>query len=165
MNIQQSGAILPEPNIPDSDRWKASRGRDFYPYVRFIGGVSLFDFHQFEPHPYQSAHPLSNWHEFVPYRKDWRGAVWIEINRLQVLNNFVSGDDLLERWKLEDAYRHPLMPRIEAAYIGPLSKSTFTRALFLHSGRNEPYELELHRFDSCAYATLLQEWRATCQTG
>jgi hypothetical protein len=24
---------------------------------------------------YQAAHPLSNWHEFIPYRKDWSGAV------------------------------------------------------------------------------------------
>jgi hypothetical protein len=112
-----SGHHDAEPNIPDSSRWKASHRREFYPYVRFIGGVSLFDFHQFEPYSYQAAHPLSNWHEFVPYRKDWSCAVWIEIDRLQVLSNFISGDDLLEKWKLEKAYRHSLMPRIPA-FIG-----------------------------------------------
>jgi hypothetical protein len=161
-SILRSGAILPEPNIPDSDRWKTSGGRELYPFVRFIGGVSLFDFHQFEPESYQAAYPLSNWHEFVPYRKDWSGAVWIEIDRLQLLPEFVSGDDLLQRWKLEKAYRHSLMPRIEAAYLGPLSKSTFARALFVHSGKNESHELELQGFDSRAYAMLLQEWRAAC---
>jgi hypothetical protein len=161
--ILRSGAILPEPNMPDSDRWKTSRGRDFYPYVRLIGGVSLFDFHQFEPQSYQTAYPLSNWHEFIPYRKDWFGAVWIEINRQQLLSKFISGDDLLGRWKLEKAYRHSLMPGIEAAYLGPLSKSDFTRALFVHSASNEAHELELEGFDSRAYAMLLQEWRAACQ--
>lgn len=161
--ILRSGAILPEPNMPDSDRWKTSRGRDFYPYVRLIGGVSLFDFHQFEPQSYQTAYPLSNWHEFIPYRKDWSGAVWIEIDRQQVLSKFISGDELLERWKLAKAYRHSLMPGIEAAYLGPLSKSAFTRALFVHSGSNEAHELELEGFDSRAYAMLLQEWRAACQ--
>jgi len=49
--ILQSGAILPEPNMQDSDRWKTSRGRGFYPYVRLIGGVSLFDFHRSNRNP------------------------------------------------------------------------------------------------------------------
>jgi hypothetical protein len=89
--------------------------------------------------------------------------VWIEIDRPQVLSKFISGDELLERWKLAKAYRHSLMPGIEAAYLGPLSKSAFTRALFVHSGSNEAHELELEGFDSRAYAMLLQEWRAACQ--
>src|SRR5882672_4084889 len=45
--ILKTGAILPEPVIPDADRWATSRGREHYPYVRMLGGVSLFDFNQF----------------------------------------------------------------------------------------------------------------------
>jgi hypothetical protein len=89
--------------------------------------------------------------------------VWIEINRQQVITKFISGDDLLGRWKLEKAYRHSLMPRIEAAYLGPLLKSAFTRALFVHSGSNEAHVLELEGFNSREYAMLLQEWRIACQ--
>jgi hypothetical protein len=38
--ILASGAILPEPPIKDKDRWSTSRGKDYYPYVRTLGGVS-----------------------------------------------------------------------------------------------------------------------------
>lgn len=33
-----------EPALSDQNRWKTSRGPEFYPFVRTIGGVSLFDF-------------------------------------------------------------------------------------------------------------------------
>jgi len=38
----QSGALLPDPDIPDCERWGG------YSYVRSIGGVSLFDFGRFD---------------------------------------------------------------------------------------------------------------------
>lgn len=42
--ILSAGAILPEPPIPDSDRWETGLGTIGCSYVRSIGGVSLFDF-------------------------------------------------------------------------------------------------------------------------
>jgi hypothetical protein len=45
--ILRSSAILPEPEIPDRERWSTSRGSELYPYVRTLGGVSLFDFRKF----------------------------------------------------------------------------------------------------------------------
>src|ERR1035438_4494083 len=46
--ILSTGAILPEPDILDSERW-ANAGPEHYPYVRTLGGVSLFDFDGFNP--------------------------------------------------------------------------------------------------------------------
>jgi hypothetical protein len=52
-NILSSGFILPEPpNMPDNERWSTSQGKEFYPYVRQLGGVSLFDFDDFDPEAY-----------------------------------------------------------------------------------------------------------------
>jgi hypothetical protein len=47
--ILESGGISPEPDIPENERWGTRDGRESYSYVRFIGGVSLFDLHEFEP--------------------------------------------------------------------------------------------------------------------
>ena len=37
-DILTRGAIIPEPDIPNSERWKASKEPEFYPYVRTLGG-------------------------------------------------------------------------------------------------------------------------------
>jgi hypothetical protein len=108
-------AIVPEPNIPDEDRWCTASGPKNYPYVRTLGGVSLFDFKNFDPVSYAERCPLSTWYEFVPFRKLWQCAVWIEIDRLLAAANLISGTDLLARWKHDAAYGHMIMPFIEAA--------------------------------------------------
>jgi hypothetical protein len=126
--ILETGAIVPEPNIPESERWKTSKGPDYYPYARCLGGVSLFDFHEFDAEDYGKRCPMSSWYEFVPYRESWAASVWIEINRNQLDNSFIPATTLLKRWKEEEAYQHSIMPYIEAAHIGPLNLSTFVRA-------------------------------------
>jgi hypothetical protein len=55
--IISAGAILPEPPIPDSDRWGTGLGTIGCPYVRSIGGVSLFDFRDFDPEEYSKNYP------------------------------------------------------------------------------------------------------------
>jgi hypothetical protein len=65
-SILATGAILPEPNIPDSKRWCTGGGSEHYPYVRTLGGVSLFDFDQFDPGIYGERCPSSTWAYFVP---------------------------------------------------------------------------------------------------
>jgi hypothetical protein len=127
--ILTDGAILPEPNLPDSERWKTSRGKDYYPYVRILGGVSLFDFYQFEPDTYSEKNPMCSWNEFVPWRESWGSSVWIEIDRHQALPPaFIPGPDLVAKWKGENAYGHTIMPHIEAAYLGPVPITMFKRA-------------------------------------
>lgn len=119
--IMKIGQILPNPNIPEKERWGSSKGPEFYPYVRFLGGVSLFDFADFTSEIYCKKYPLSSWIEFVPYRRTWGKAVWIEINRAAIIESFISGKALLKKWKQEKAFHHKIMPIIEAAHIGPIS--------------------------------------------
>jgi hypothetical protein len=52
--ILESGGIWPEPDIPENERCGTRDGRESYSYVRFIGGVSLFD--------------LSSWKQMTPRR-------------------------------------------------------------------------------------------------
>ena len=49
LSILNDGAILLEPPIPNDERWGVGLGPDHYPFVRSIGGVSLFDFRDFDP--------------------------------------------------------------------------------------------------------------------
>ena len=123
-------AILPEPpTITDSERWKASKGADLYPYVRMIGGVSLFDFRGFDEDKYSRDYPLSSWAEFVPRLRKWKTAVWIEIDINAVSKNLILGHDLVAKWKEQGAYKHTIMPIIEVAHVGPLPISAFQRIL------------------------------------
>ena len=63
--ILKSGAILPEPNIPNNERWGALADREHLPFVRFLGGVSLFEFgDRMQDH---ERCPSSCWAYFVPF--------------------------------------------------------------------------------------------------
>ena len=64
--IIECGAISPTPDIPDSERWCTGNGEKNYPYVRHIGGVSLFDFLDVNLEVYSKEYPLSSWSSFVP---------------------------------------------------------------------------------------------------
>ena len=110
--ILSEGAILPEPPIPDSDRWGTGLGTIGCPYVRSIGGVSLFDFREFDSEEYSEKYPISSWREFVPYRSAWGDAIWIEIDVSEVVAGFISGREILDRWKAEQATNR-FMPLID----------------------------------------------------
>lgn len=137
-SIIACGAILPEPDIPEAERWKTSQGKNYYPYVRFLGGVSLFDFDHFDPESYAKDYPISTWQEFVPFRSSWGAAVWIEIDRKSVTSQLILAVKLLEQWKTDKAYRHTIMPKIEAAHLGTLPKIAFKR-VFLVSGKDNSF--------------------------
>ena len=134
--ILLEGAILPEPPIPDRDRWGTGVGTIGCPYVRSIGGVSLFDFRDFEPEVYSEEYLISSWREFVPYRSVWGEAIWIEIDVSQLIPGFISGREILDRWKAEHATNR-FMPLIEAAHIGALPLKAFRQVLYVskESGR------------------------------
>ena len=135
--ILQTTAFLPEPAIPDAERWSTRNGPRHYPYVRLIGGVSLFDFEGFDPEEYRGKYPMSSWTYLVPYQRDWRAAVWIEIDRHLVAQNIISSRDLSEQQSAAGALYHKRMPEIEVAHSGPLSKSAFKRALLVREGDRE----------------------------
>jgi hypothetical protein len=142
-NILAEGSIMPEPKIPNGDRWKTSQGEDHYPYVRMLGGVSLFDFDQFDAERYTETYPVSSWYEFVPYPPSWGCSVWIEIDRGLVVSKLISGPDLLARWKSDNAYGHAIMPRIEAAHLGPLPRSSFKRAFLVREENDQFHSLDV----------------------
>jgi len=139
-NIIKTGSILPEPDPQFGSRWRPMGDGDHRPYVRTLGGVSLFDFEQFEPETYSEKYPSSSWMTFVPAVDS--SAVWIEIDRAKVGGNFISGSDLLARWKTEKAYGHGIMPLIEAAHLGPLPRAFFKRAFLVCKEKREISSLD-----------------------
>ena len=52
ISIMAGAGLVPEPDLPNVERWKTSGGPDYYPFVRKIGGVSLFDFQNFDADAY-----------------------------------------------------------------------------------------------------------------
>lgn len=127
--ILKDGFILPNPLISDSERWSTACGSELYPYVRSINGVSLFDFNDFDELEYSKKYTNCQWRYFVPCLSKYDTALWIEINPEKVANNLISGKVLLERWKQQNAYKHKIMPIIEAAHIGPIPMCAFRRVL------------------------------------
>lgn len=117
--------IRTTPKIADAERWKTSRGPNYFPFVRKIGGISLFDFREFDELEYSSRCPMSSWHEFIPVCSSWESAVWIEIDIHVLGSNFVDGTSLLQRWKDESAYSHSIMPYIEACSLVDIPSSAF----------------------------------------
>ncbi|TXH69762.1 MAG: hypothetical protein E6Q85_08375 [Thiothrix sp.] len=120
ISIVKSGSILVEPDIPDLERWCTGLGEKNYPFVRHIGGVSLFDFNGFNWRSYSEKYTLSSWSSFVPKQKDWAYTVWLKIDKEKIKNNFIDGAALLKRWKSEYKFNHNIMPLIECAHIGDL---------------------------------------------
>ena len=132
--ICETGAILPEPDLPDKFRQGTACGPDHYPYVRHLGGISLFDFLGFNEIEYARRCPMSNWDHFVPQNDLEGNKIWIEIDRHAVGDNLIPGAALYERWEAEKAYRHKLMPYIEAAHLGPLPLRCVSQALRYSGG-------------------------------
>lgn len=148
--ILVTGAIVPEPAaLPEKDRWGTSQGREGWPFVRTLGGVSLFDFDGFDEDEYSKRCPISNWQEFVPFRERWGRSVWIKIDRAKLGTQFISGVDLLRRWKDSGAYRHRLMPLIEAANIGALSVENFEWAFVIGESCGTPETIWPHERGDC----------------
>lgn len=144
--IQQSGGLKVDPPLPDSERHKTSNGAANYPYVRTLGGISLFSFSGFSEEEYRAACPLSNWEAFVPVWHQWTSAIWIEIDRATVRLSIIEAEALLERWKAEEAYRHTIMPRIEAAHIGDLPARAFRSAFLVDKQGMSEWTVVPHPF-------------------
>lgn len=140
--IMETGYIAAEPDIPNKDRWKANSGSEYYPYVRSVGGISLFDFRYFEEEKYSKDYPLSNWHIFVPFFKEWEASIWIEIDYEALENNFLTGKYLIDQWNEQKAYNHTIMPIIEAASLISIPVSLFKRIMISSSEHRDfqPYK-------------------------
>ncbi len=168
LSILDDGAILPNPNIPDKVRWKTARGAEFYPYVRSIDGVSIFDFRDFDAVWYQEHYPLSSWHEFVNLHRDfgkWTGAVWLRLNAPLIEPQTIWGKQLVAKWKEDNRLGQTIMPRIECAHIGPIPLACICQIIFIRSRDNGTYHTwKLENFDRPAYENLVTEWRKDYET-
>lgn len=163
--IMSSGGLTAEPRIPDGERWKTSLGPDFYPFVRKIGGVSLFDFREFDRDAYERSYPLSDLRTFVPHVARWGGAVWIEIDSDMIADRFVSGGELVRLWKIGGHHSHTIMPRIEAAAIGEVPVAAFSSAFLTWGQGRESRAIDLAEFDPKKFDALLHDWRASDTRG
>lgn len=141
--ILERGSILAQPDISDENRWGTSSGVMYYPYVRKLGGISLFDFRNFSELQYSKEFPLSSWHYFVPFIKKWGASIWIEIEYESLGDNFIAGKCLIEQWEREQAWKHSIMPNIEAASMVPIPSSLFKRVMISTS---EHKDLRLYNF-------------------
>ncbi len=157
--IMNSG-LKSEPDVRDSERWKASHGPKYHPFVRTIGGVSLFDFTAFDPEAYSRSHPMSTWSTFVPHRADWGGAVWIEVDPDALGERFISADDLVRRWDDGGHHRHTIMPRIECACIGDVPVSAFKSAFMTWSRGDVTRDISVENTHEAEYRAILGEWKA-----
>jgi hypothetical protein len=162
LSIVATGEIMVEPDIEEQGRWGS---HDHPSFVRKIGGISLFDFHNFDPEQYSISHPCSSWQYFVPHRRDWGGAVWLNIDREAVSNSFVSTDDIVERWDTTGNRAHNVMPRIEAAHLGNLSLSAVKSGFMTWNNGCEVRHFDLQSFNPKHYAQIMEEWRGTMEKG
>ncbi|MGN7611905.1 hypothetical protein ACQZV8_07440 [Magnetococcales bacterium HHB-1] len=140
--IVEDGYIDPEPDLDDKERWSTAEGPDHYPFVRKLGGVSIFDFHGFDEKKYIEKYPFSMWGAFIPCPRNKTECVWIEIKVDQLGDKFISGKDLLDKWKRKNSYANKIMPLIECANIGRLSKEFFRRCLFYDNKKQVYTELK-----------------------
>lgn len=123
--ILETGAILTNPPVSDKDRYFTNNGPENYPLVRTLGGISLFDFTDFNPEEYKDKYPISSWYDFVPYNKKWGESVWIEIDREKVNHRLIDVEKLRMIWLEKKLFKHTFMPKIEAAHIGNISIEYF----------------------------------------
>ncbi|WP_156029649.1 hypothetical protein [Ancylobacter sp. FA202] len=121
--------------------------------------MSLFDFAAFDAVDYDKRYAFSSWHEFVPYRKSWRGAVWIEINRDIISDRFVSAAGVVKFWKNGPA-RHKIMPMIEAAHIGRMETTAFRSVFFTWAKGAQQRDIAFPAFNKHQFDAMMQEWRA-----
>ncbi|PKG37080.1 hypothetical protein [Psychromonas sp. Urea-02u-13] len=119
--IVADGVINANPDIPDNERWGTGLGEEHFPFVRSLGGVSVFDFRNFDV-------DVTDWGAFVPCRTDWQSAVWIEIDISVLGNSFISGQSIRELWHKMDSTRK-FMTQIEGAVIGSIPTSAFKKIL------------------------------------
>lgn len=124
--IISDGEIKAEPDIPDELRYATFKGLSYYPLVRSLGGISLFDFTVQE----QSAVHYRTAIEFPPYSCSEESSVriWIEIDRDSIIDRIRPNDYLKKIWKDGNQHRR-FIPVYEIAVIGAISTTSFIRSI------------------------------------
>ncbi|CAG35140.1 hypothetical protein [Desulfotalea psychrophila] len=131
LSMQSSGAILRCPPIADSERWATSQGREHWPLVRYLGGISLFNFNDFDPELYTQTYPMSSWRSFVPSCHRFTESIWIEIDKEAIIDSLLFEKDLKQRVAERNLWCHNRMPLIEIACLCDIDIDNFLN-VFLH---------------------------------
>jgi hypothetical protein len=131
--ILEKRMILPEPDIPDSERWGSKKAL----FVRSIGGVSLFDFREFDVNKYSDVYGPT-WYTFVPGR--WESTIWLEMDISKISRNFLCPNAVLDKWENFNK-KGQIMHLIEAAHIGEIPMSMVKRVLKYCSHSDEFIEV------------------------
>ena len=153
--IISSGGIDPNPEgVSDAERWQTQHGERGFPFVRYVGGVSLFDFINWDIDKCAGGcvrgFYYCGWDNFIPVlqcngrRLD--SSVWIEINYDAVKHNLRLNKEL-ERMQRAERERsgdnHTLLPCVEAAHIGRIPCSAMVRAFAVVRANKEIQPLPL----------------------
>ncbi|PIP00672.1 hypothetical protein [Pleomorphomonas carboxyditropha] len=136
-SIRRDGFIRAKPKIPDKERWSTRRGPYYYPFVRSIGGFSLFDFPLgFDILAYRERCRWSSPEAFIPHAEAWGHAVWLEIDRDAQAAQIKDGETV---WTECEDYGHGrrCMPHIEAAHIGDMPISSIRAAYEIDAGDDD----------------------------
>lgn len=134
--IKADGRIKANPDLSDKERFSTKFGAKHYPFVRSIGGVSVFDFRTFDVKKYSHKFSVSNWATFAPCRTGWAETIWIEVDILQLKDTFLSGQQIRELWKSENSSRK-FITIIEGAVMEFIPSSAFKQVLLYKSSSNE----------------------------
>lgn len=143
-SILKTGFILPEPDIPEEGRWGGGLDENKHPFVRSIGGVSLFDFRNLNQKNNENKCLSTGWHSFVPVQRAWKQAIWININELVLGEEYYCPDALLHKSRVEGNIRKFIVG-VEAAHIGELPVSKFKKVLIYTKSRNSFEESFVHK--------------------
>ena len=124
-SILSDGEIKPEPNIPEGERWGMS-------YVRKLGGISLFDFVDFNIDEYERDYPAHSLYHFIPCKTNWENAVWIEIDTAK-LKMYIDGKFLRDKW-FKGIWKETgkYMGVVEGCHIGPMHIDNFKRVFIIN---------------------------------
>ncbi|HIF9218062.1 TPA: hypothetical protein ACX6QF_003606 [Photobacterium damselae] len=136
--IINDGCIQANPNIPDNERWGTKLGEKYYPFVRSLGGVSVFDFREFDVQVHNNKFG-NDWATFIPCRSDWQSTIWIELDISKLGNNFKSGQTIREMWHKMKSSRK-FISKVEGAVIGSIPISAFKQVL-IYEKCNEKFRV------------------------
>jgi leucyl-tRNA synthetase len=111
-SIVRQGFILAEPDIDQAKFWGGKSER-VYPFVRSIGGISLFDFRL------PSSHVSKILYNFIPCKSGCTQTVWFGIDVSRLGDLFLSADETRIRW-MESGMNRQYMPKLESTSLCPI---------------------------------------------
>lgn len=113
-SILATGFIMVEPGLPEKERY----GGD--PFVRSLGGVSLFDFPAgFDFEKYNAEIPTNSLGEFVPFKRSWGHSVWLRLDTDALALGIRSGKAIRALWKDLGSVKR-FIAEVEGAHLGDI---------------------------------------------